>query len=212
MKQLFFGAILLLVLQSCATKQEYSFSDDFSGTSTFEANLAGYKDMLQSDTVNSFQSIVHTLDSSFQVFKSNVSKINGISNVRQLWEEDSTLISFKFDYTTIEALNKAIIAGNNYGFLNLASYEKFSAKKNKVTFIAGKIDRENEAYEGFELSKSMFEHKLILNFKKRVVSIDNTVEYEIGEDGHSVVSRSNYLEIIDKESDSKPSVLNIKLK
>jgi hypothetical protein len=112
--------LLPFVLNSCfEVSEEYYFENDGSGKATFTIDMSqslGMLKLIQSMDSTGVSLKTDSLFENKEVLES-LAQIEGITNVKNLSDTSTGIISYSYGFKNIEALNKALaIKGNNNPF------------------------------------------------------------------------------------------------
>lgn len=181
-----FSILLLLGVTSCQVDEAYHFNNDFSGTTEMSVDMTRYLGVIP-DSTGKRQAFVDTLDLKIQSGLDNLNTIDGISNARFTWNEDSTVFSVAYDFVGLDELNAAREAAKKMGKEQKDNKGEVSASKEKEKkssygeFIRkgrkkliyrhhNPTSKKKSKVDGFE---KMFKVNLIFTFERDIKSVSH---------------------------------------
>jgi len=207
---LFLFTLVIIGLSSCTVTQEFAFNEDLSGQQTFTFDgselMSSMGDMTDESSSGGLGGSMMKDSNMLQSLKT-LNELEGISNVT--FEEDSIngILSIKYDFANIDALNRAL-AGNDFmAALNpdtseeddLESGMRFYQKKKKLTFTHAKMSTEEkkEILEGgMGEAGGLINFKTILTFKGGVKKLKTKSEATLSEDKETISHSFTLLELL----------------
>lgn len=185
---------------SCSVQETFHFNKDFSGHYTFEFN---YSQLASLDTSSDMKS---EMGESFYELENELKKINGISNILILTDNEEGTVMVSYDFENLEALNKA-----NYNEEN-DSYDKlFTLDGKKLLFITDFSDEIQEYKESdmdedeiLDNIESLLDYTITFSFDRKIKVLEQeNIEQA---DDHTLVFK------LTSESGKGPSSFLVKSK
>jgi hypothetical protein len=208
---IFLGLLFLILLNSSCISiiEKFIFNKNGGGQYSFTLDMSELSDMIKAmgtDEDTSITSIVKNLEKRSLEFDA----ISGISNTKLNNDQETAEINLTFDFSDIDALNKAI----NEFFKDEGSFAKqevyFSKDKNKITRSAidklGTLlsDGDEVDEDSIYMLKMMMSEafiKTIMEFDSDVKSVNNNA-YEVSSNKRSI----EYIKYIFKDEDNGKKV------
>ena len=195
-KLLTLSILSLIFISSCTIRENFDFNDDFSGHYSFQFD---YSALLELDSSGSASS---ELDKGYLEMEDELKKIEGITNIIIISDNESGNVLVSYDFNSIEDLNKANFnkESNRYNKFFSIDGKKVKFKVDFSTELEEYKDPEIDDTELLENIESMINYKMIFKFSKKIktIQLDNfeqidnyTLSYTLSKE--SVLNPSQFL-------------------
>jgi hypothetical protein len=185
------------ILSGCINIEEtYTFKEDGSGSCTFKIDMSELKQQMDrtSDKKNTQQAALQAIN--LETEKTNITAINGISNVVTKTEKSLYIFELSYDFSTVEALNTATNV-----VLESERQSYFVFKGKNVSFnhpLPQQFIDASNAVEN-ENIKTLFEkvsYQIVLKFERPIKKLTSEAKIILSEDKKQVVIKSNFSELL----------------
>jgi hypothetical protein len=198
------SAFLILVtlsLQSCfEIREKLELNSDGSGTFSLIIDMSEIKQMVDAFAEgddNEAESPLANMEQEFRGTQEKLEEIQGISNVALISENDGYIVTTRFEFTSVDALNEAMNVvyedENEYGkltdyyTLKRRRFERTSAH-NLLDQLKKELDSEEMDTEGLDMA-TLFADVAYVNevqFNGRTVRKVSKEAVKVAEDGSSL--------------------------
>lgn len=165
-----------LLLFGCVVKQDIYFNKDFSGKYKYAFDFKEYVGYMSAEDEDSLAMKNEDFEEYLSVVKTELNKIDGISNLKIVNDAENGMVYFSYDFTNITALNAAIKYSNYMETEPLEDAPYFELKKKTLTYIRHAIPKELPAEDGSEEDMSymneMFKWEFNIEFEADVKKYD----------------------------------------
>ena len=197
-----FIILFIALFTSCTIKQEFYFNKDFSGHYSSSIDLSQFiQAMSAMDTTEKGMS--HFMDSVNLIMDETIDKIeaNGISNLKSGVNNDVFYISY--DFADIDALNKAL---NDSEMKEIkpenGEFFIYFTRKGKTLIYHGMPKIASSDDQKIKEMKDYYKYEVRLEFERKIKKSNNP-NYQISEDKHSAVLKSNFIDVSKKGFNSE---------
>lgn len=180
--------LILVFFTSCTVKENFHFNKDLSGQYIFQFDYSGLID------IDSTASANDEMSKGYTEMEDELEKIDGISNIIILTDDDKGLVIVSYEFSGLKALNQA-----NYNNETKRYNKFFMHDGNKIEFSVD-FSQELEDYKDPEMDmaellnniESMIDYTMTISFENKIKVItlknfnkidDHTIGYTLNEEG-----------------------------
>lgn len=196
--------------------EEYHFNSDGSGSAKMIVDVSKMVDMMEAfgSALDSTSEGSESIDEMFDKNESieTLKKLPGISNIVNLNSKENKVIGYSYDFSNIEALNNAIVAGrDNLGLGEMLGTNEMNTEsdnENSFSLVKKKFkrvmdmkmdqeeDSENAEYMG--MAMMMFKeakYTTVYSFDRKIKKVKNAAAL-IGASGKQVTIENSLADLI----------------